>query len=66
MNSKNMTGKTKFLILGLLLLVALSFFLGHFWSFALCALRNAVAAGIAPLLVFSKFFVGITRMRFLL
>ena len=45
---KNMTGNTKFLILALLLLVALSFFLGHFWNCAVWALQKAVATGVTP------------------
>ncbi|HVH73198.1 MAG TPA: hypothetical protein VNB49_19095 [Candidatus Dormibacteraeota bacterium] len=60
-----MNGRTKFLIIGLLLVLALSFFLGHFWSYMMCALQKVVAGGIVPLFVFSKLFVGITRVRFL-
>ncbi|PYT98943.1 MAG: hypothetical protein DMG38_13735 [Acidobacteria bacterium] len=67
-----MRGNTKFLILGLLLGLGLSFFLSHFWSFTLCAIRNAVASGRAPLatgiapLFVSKFLAGITAVHLLL
>ena len=61
-----MNGKTKFLIVGLLLLAALSFFMGHFWSFTIYVLQKAVATGFVPVSVFSKLFVGITEIRFLL
>ncbi|HEY6945792.1 MAG TPA: hypothetical protein VI431_11685 [Candidatus Acidoferrum sp.] len=66
MNSKNMTGKTKFLILGFLLLVALSFFLNHFWSCTVCALGKALPSVVVLLLVISKVLAGITGMHFLL
>ena len=55
----DMNGKKKFLIFGLLLLALLSFFLGDFWSCAVYALENAVAAKVFPL-VLSKILVGIT------
>jgi len=61
----DMNGKTKFLILGLVLAVALGLFLSHFWSYTICALEKAVATGFVPLVV-SKFAAGITGMRFLL
>jgi hypothetical protein len=41
----DMNGKTKFLILGLVLAVALGLFLSHFWSYTICALEKAVATG---------------------
>ena len=65
-NGRNMTGKTKFLILGLTILVALSFFAGHFWSQTVCALGKAVAAGAVLLVLFSKLFAGINAVHFLL
>ena len=61
-----MKGKRKFLIIALLLAVALSFFLGHFWSYTVCALGKAVSAGLLLLLVFSKILAGITGVHFLL
>ena len=61
-----MNGKRKFLIIALLLVVALGFFPGHFWSCAVCALGKAVAAGLVALLVFSKVLAGIAGMHFLL
>ncbi len=61
-----MNGKRKFLIIALLLVVAPSFFLGHFWSYPVCALGKAVAAGLVLLLVFSKILAGITGVHFLL
>ena len=61
-----MNGKKKFPISSLLLVVALSFFLGHFWSYTVCALGKAVAPGLVELLVFLKFLAGITGMHFLL
>jgi hypothetical protein len=60
----DMNAKKEFLIIGLLVVVALSVFVGHFWSYTACALGKAVAAGL--LLVFSKFLVGITGVHFLL
>jgi hypothetical protein len=60
----DMNGKKKFLIFALPLVVAWSGLLGHFWSYTVCALGKAVAAGL--LLVFSKFLVGITGVHFLL
>jgi hypothetical protein len=61
----NMNGKTKFLIIGLLLMATLSFLLGHFWSYTICALQKVAATGFGPLLVSSKFLAGITSIRFL-
>ncbi|HKW36110.1 MAG TPA: hypothetical protein VJN92_24115 [Candidatus Acidoferrum sp.] len=61
-----MNGKKKFLIIGFMLVAALSFFVGDFWSHAVCALGKAVAAGVLVLLVFSKFLAGITGIHFLL
>ncbi len=61
----DMNGKTKFLIVGLLLLITLSFFVRHFWSYSVCALQHAVA-GMVPLVVLSKFFAGIVGLHFLL
>jgi hypothetical protein len=46
--------------------VALSFFLGHFWSYTVYALGKAVAPGLVELLVFLRFLTGITGMHFLL
>jgi len=62
----DMNGKTKFLILGLLLAAVLNIFLSSFWSFAICALSRVVASGVVPLFVLSKFGAGITSIRFLL
>jgi len=62
----DMNGKKKFLIIALLLVVALSFFLGHFWSYTVCPLSKAVAPGLVELLVFLKLLAGITGMHFLL
>jgi len=61
----DMNGKTKFLILGLLLVVALGFFLSHFWSYTICVLEKAIALEIAPL-VLSRVAAGITGMAFFL
>ncbi len=61
-----MNGKTKFLIVGLLLLATLSFFLGHFWSYTVWLLQKAVVVEIVPSFVFAKFIAGITGMSFLL
>jgi hypothetical protein len=61
----NMNAKEKLLVIALLLMVTLSFFLGHFWSYTICLLQKAVVAGIAPLLVSSKFLAGIACIRFL-
>lgn len=65
MNGKNMTGKTKFLIFGLPLLVALSSFMSHLWSCTFYALEKAVAAKVLSL-VLSKILAGISSMHFLL
>jgi hypothetical protein len=62
----DMNGKKKFLIFALPLVVAWSGLLGHFWSYTVCALGKAVAAGLVLLLVFSKFLAGITGVHFLL
>lgn len=56
----DMNGKKKFLIIALLFVVALGFFLGHFWSYTVCA------PGLVGLLVFLKFLAGITGMHLLL
>lgn len=61
-----MNGKKKSLIIALLLVVALGLFVGHFWSYTVCALGKAVAPGLVELLVFLKFLAGITGMHFLL
>jgi len=53
-----MNGKTKFVILGLLLAAILSLFLSHFWSFTLCALQSLVATGMVPFSVLSNCGVG--------
>jgi hypothetical protein len=69
MNGKSMTGKTKFLILGLLLVVVLSFFLDHFWNCTVCTLGigKAVASAVVVfLLVISKVLARIVSMHFLL
>jgi hypothetical protein len=62
----DMNGKKNSLIIALLLVVALSLFVGHFWSYTVCALGKAVAPGLVELLVFLKFLAGITGMHFLL
>ena len=61
-----MNAKEKLLLVGLLLVVALSFFLGHFWSYTICALQKVAATEIVPLLFFTKFTAGITGALFLL
>jgi hypothetical protein len=61
----DMNGKEKMLLVWLVLVVALGFFLSHFWSFTVCALRNAVAAGMIPVAV-AGCLTGITAMPFLL
>ena len=61
-----MNGKTKFLIIALLLVVALVVFLGHFWSYTLCTFGKTVAAGLVVLLVFLKLLAGMTGVHFLL
>jgi hypothetical protein len=60
----DMNGKTKFLILGLVLAMALGFF-SHFWSYMICVLEKAIAVGIVPLLL-SKVAAGIIAMHLLL
>ena len=55
----HMNAKEKMLIVWLLLVVALGFFLSHFWSFTVLALQKAVATATVPLLV-SKFLAGIS------
>ena len=62
----NMNAKEKLLIVGLLLVVPLSFFLGHFWSYTVSALQKTVVLDIVPLFVFSRFLAGITGLHFLL
>ena len=52
--------RKRFPIGWLLPVVALGFFLGHFWSYV------PVVRGIVPLLVFSKFFGGLSGTHFLL
>ena len=59
-----MNAKEKMLIVWLLLVVALGFFLSHFWSFTVLALQNAVATATVPLLV-SKLLAGISATHFL-
>ena len=61
----DMNAKEKMLLVWLVLLVALGFFLSHFWSFTVCALRSAVAAGMIPLAVLPCL-TGITAVHFLL
>jgi hypothetical protein len=61
----DMNTKKMFLIVALLLMATMSFFLGHFWSYAISVLQRAVVVGIAPFLVSSKFLAGITTIRFL-
>jgi hypothetical protein len=56
--------KKMFLIVALLLMATMSFFLGHFWSYAISVLQRAVVVGM-PFLVSSKFLAGITTIRFL-
>ena len=60
-----MNAKEKMLLVWLVLAVAWFFFLSHFWSFTVCALRNAVAAGMLPWAV-ARCLPGITAMHFLL
>jgi hypothetical protein len=62
----DMNAKKEFLIIGLLVVVALSVFVGHFWSYTACALGKAVAAGLLVLLFFAKFLAGVTGVHFLL
>jgi hypothetical protein len=62
----DMNAKKKFLIIGLLVVVALSVFVGHFWSYTACALGKAVADGLLVLLFFAKFLAGVTGVHFLL
>jgi len=62
----NMKSKTKFLIIGVMLAVALSFFVGGFWGQTVCSLGKAVAAGAVLLVVFSKLLAGISGVHFLL
>jgi len=50
MNGKNINGKKKFPMGWLVPVAALSFFLGHFWSYV------PVVRGIISLFVISKFF----------
>ena len=61
-----MNAKKKFLIIALLLVVALSVFVGHFWSYTACALGKAIAAGLLVLLFFAKFLAEIAGVHFLL
>jgi hypothetical protein len=62
----DMNGRTKFLIIGLLPVLALIFFLSHFWSQTVCALGKVVAAGAVLLVLFSKLLAGINAVHFLL
>ena len=62
----NMKSKTKFLVIGLIAVVALSFFVGGFWGQTVCSLGKAAAAGAVLLAVFSKLFAGIGGVHFLL
>lgn len=62
----DMNGRTKFLIIGIVLVLALSFFVGHFWSQTVCALGKAVAAGAVLFVLFSKLLAGINGVHFLL
>ncbi|HYL86982.1 MAG TPA: hypothetical protein VE263_22350 [Candidatus Angelobacter sp.] len=49
-----MSTKDKLLLIWLLMIVALSFFISHFWSFTIYAIQKAVALGVVPLLVASR------------
>jgi hypothetical protein len=59
----DMAIKEQLLFLWLLLVVVLSFFVSHFWSYAVYALQKAIALGL-PLFVFSKFAAGIAGIHF--
>ena len=59
-SGKNTNGKKKFPIGWLLPVAALSFFLGHFWSYI------PGVRGIVSLFVFSKFLAGLCGTHFLL
>jgi hypothetical protein len=59
-SSKNLNGKRKFPIGWLLPVAALSFFLGHFWSYI------PVVRGIVSLFVLSKILTGTAPGAFLL
>ena len=54
----DMAIKEQLLFLWLLVVVILSFFVSHFWSYMVYALQKAIALGL-PLFVFSKFSAGI-------
>jgi hypothetical protein len=60
-----MTMKEEVFLVGLLLVVASSFFFSHFWSYTIYVVQKTVALGILPLLVFSKFLAGIVGIHLL-
>jgi hypothetical protein len=55
----DMAIKEQFLFLWLLLVLVSVFFVSHFWSCVVYALQKAIAFGLLPLMVFSKFAMGI-------
>jgi hypothetical protein len=61
-----MTMQERFFLVGLLLVVAASFFFSHFWSYTIVVVQKAVALGILPLLLLSKFLAGIAGLQLLL
>jgi hypothetical protein len=60
----DMAIKEQLLFLWLLLLVVSVFFISHFWSCVVYALQKAIAFGLLPLLVFSKFAAGFACIHF--
>jgi hypothetical protein len=60
----DMAIKEQLLFLWLLLVVVSVFFISHFWSCVVYALQKAIAFGVLPLLVFSKFAAGLAGIHF--
>ena len=59
-----MSIKDKVLLAWLLMLMVLSFLLGHFWSYTIFAIQKAVALGLLPWLVVCELAAGIAGFAF--
>jgi hypothetical protein len=60
----DMAIKEQLLFLWLLLVVVSFFFISHFWSCVVYLLQKAIAFGLLPLLVLSKFAASIPGIHF--
>jgi hypothetical protein len=60
-----MAMKERFFLVGLLLIVASSFFFSHFWSYAISVVQKTVALGILPLFLFAKVLLGLVGIHLL-